>query len=263
VLEALTDKLRRLVGEREGKGAVALLYATAYAEDLQVCALIQRALGERGVAALLAPPTAPRASGRGLAVGKTPVRVLYRFFPTEYMEGQRNLGAIADAIEAGEVRTLSSFSQMFAQSKTAFARAFARQADLAPDDRALLEAHLPITFDLGEVSPEVLVGERRDWVLKRSLGRVGDEVFVGALFPDEVWRDLVAQLIRQRDAGEPWIAQRFVEQHPVPTPWGEQFVTLGAYVLDGRFVGYFARVTPVSHVSHGALCLPVFAELCA
>jgi hypothetical protein len=25
------------------------------------------------------------------------------------------------------------------------------------------------------------------------------------------------------------------------------------------FVGYFARVTPESHVSHGALCVPVFA----
>jgi len=29
-------------------------------------------------------------------------------------------------------------------------------------------------------------------------------------------------------------------------------------VLDGRFAGYFARVTPQSHVSHDALCVPVF-----
>ena len=33
---------------------------------------------------------------------------------------------------------------------------------------------------------------------------------------------------------------------------------LGAYVLDGRFVGYFARLSEDSHVSHDALCVPVF-----
>jgi len=33
---------------------------------------------------------------------------------------------------------------------------------------------------------------------------------------------------------------------------------LGVYLLDGRFVGYFARLTSESHVSHDALCLPVF-----
>ena len=59
-------------------------------------------------------------------------------------------------------------------------------------------------------------------------------------------------------AGGSWIAQRFVEQAPLPTPWGPRFVTLGAYVLDGRFRGYYARITPHSHVSHDALVVPVF-----
>ena len=46
----------------------------------------------------------------------------------------------------------------------------------------------------------------------------------------------------------------------MPTPWGPRFLTLGAYLLDGNFVGYFARVTPASHVSHDALVLPTFVE---
>ena len=37
--------------------------------------------------------------------------------------------------------------------------------------------------------------------------------------------------------GEAWIAQRFVAQRPVPTPWGERLVTLGAYIADGHFAG--------------------------
>jgi hypothetical protein len=91
------------------------------------------------------------------------------------------------------------------------------------------------------------------------MGRVGDEVFVGQLWNDEAWALVVDEVLQRAAGGECWIAQRFVEQQPVPTPWGDRLVTLGAYVLDGRFVGYFARITPTSHVSHDALCVPVFA----
>jgi hypothetical protein len=81
------------------------------------------------------------------------------------------------------------------------------------------------------------------------------------------WRGLVDELCALRAAGaagsagverEAWIAQRLVRQRPIRTPFGDRFVTLGAYVLEGRFAGYFARITPVSHVSHDALCVPVF-----
>ncbi len=85
--------------------------------------------------------------------------------------------------------------------------------------------------------------QRATWVVKRAMGRVGDDVFVGQLCSDEEWGPLLGQVLQRVAAGECWIAQRFVEQMPVPTPWGDRLVTLGAYVLDGRFVGYFARIT--------------------
>jgi uncharacterized circularly permuted ATP-grasp superfamily protein len=105
-----------------------------------------------------------------------------------------------------------------------------------------------------------LVGARATWVIKRAMGRVGDEVFVGALFQDGDWASIVDRSRQLAAAGETWIAQRFVAQRAVPTPWGARLVTLGAYVEEGRFAGYFARITPHSHVSHDALCVPVFAE---
>jgi hypothetical protein len=104
----------------------------------------------------------------------------------------------------------------------------------------------------------MLVEDRAGWVLKRALGRVGEDVFVGPLFDATQWSDIVADVLALRAQGDRWIAQRFVAQRPVPTPWGDRLVTLGAYVLDGNFAGYFARITPESHVSHDALCVPVF-----
>ncbi|MBI2395010.1 MAG: glutathionylspermidine synthase family protein [Deltaproteobacteria bacterium] len=252
VVDALADRLGELAVRPNGSpGAVGLLYATAYAEDLQPCALIARALKKRGVTAILAPPTAPYEEGDGLAIGGVPIDALYRFFPTEYMEGQRNVAAIARAIASGRVRTLSSFSQMYGQSKLAFARASA----------AGVSGHLPYSASVEAIDPREVSAARAEWVLKRALGRVGEQVFVGALFSDDDWRTVVREVVAARDAGERWIAQRYVRQRRLASPWGDRYLTLGAYLLDGRFCGYFARLTPQTHASHDALCVPVFVRV--
>lgn len=239
VVDALADRLTELA---DG-GAVGLLFATAYAEDLQVCALVKRALEERDVEVILAPPTSPKMRGGALVIGNRPVSALYRFFPTEWLVGQRNVVDLVEATGTGVIRNLTAFRYVYSQSKLAFARAPA-------------SPFLPRTQMVEEVSDAELLEGRAHWVLKRSFGRVGDEVFVGALMSDAEWEEALA-LVRFR-AADAWIAQRFVRQRTAATPWGPRYVTLGAYVLDGEFVGYFARLTPESHVSHDALCLPVF-----
>lgn len=241
-------------------GAVGLVHATAYAEDLQICALLQRHLEEAGVRALLIPPTAPRLRRGVLMARGEAISALYRYFPAEYMDGQDNLADFVAALRSGAVRSMTSFAHIYAQSKLAFARAWAHAGSLDEASRASLALHAPYSADVRDVPRGLLAGQRDAWVLKRALGRVGDQVYVGTLFTDEQWAALVEEVIALRAAGEPWIAQRFVRQRTIPTPWGHRYVTLGAYVLDGRFAGYFARVTPSSHVSHDALCVPVFAE---
>jgi hypothetical protein len=159
------------------------------------------------------------------------------------------VGDIVRAVDAGRVRTATSFAHIFTQSKMAFARAWARGE----------RSGLPETHAVLDVPRDVLVRERASWVVKRAMGRVGDEVFVGELWRDDDWSPMLADVRGLAARGEAWIAQRFVRQRPVPTPWGDRLVTLGAYVEGGRFAGYFARITPRSHVSHDALCVPVFA----
>jgi hypothetical protein len=67
------DLVQALIAQAAGKGAIALLYATAYAEDLQVCALIQRELRRHGARTVLAAPTALRRRGRRLYIGEEPI----------------------------------------------------------------------------------------------------------------------------------------------------------------------------------------------
>jgi glutathionylspermidine synthase len=246
VVERLVERLRVLA---DG-GAVGLLLATGYAEDLQVCALVARELERVGTRALLAPPTAPHLRGGELCIQGQPVRALYRYFPTEWMSGQRNVQDIARAIESGRLRTLTSPAHIFTQSKLGFARAWAAGQPEA----------VPETHELRDLPRDRVLSERASWVVKRSMGRVGDEVFVGMLLRDDDWLHVVDDARALAATGESWIVQRFVHQRPVPTPWGDRLVTLGAYVEDGRFAGYFARLSPHSHVSHDAVCVPVFAS---
>ena len=248
--------VERSGGPGSPNGVIALTYATAYAEDLQVCALLERLVRERGARAVRVAPTALVRTNDGTAVevrGER-VSVLYRFYPLEWMAGQKNIDAIVDATTARQLVSMSSFSCIHAQSKLAMARAFVH------DPRAAAEV-FPETHAFADVSRERLDTERTSWVVKRDLSRVGDHVFVGALAAPEEFREIVAEVAdAEAHLDQVWIAQRFVPQASIPTPWGPRLVTLGVYLLDGAFAGYFARLSPTSHCSHDALVLPVFVD---
>jgi glutathionylspermidine synthase len=259
VVEAMAGRLAELAGPG---GTIAMLHATAFADDLQVCALVRRALEPLGVRAHLAPPTAPKLDGQGrLTLRGEPLAALYRYFPAELMEGQDNLDDLCAALASRAIRTFPSPAGIYSQSKVAFSRACALRDSLSPRAREAVSSYLPETLDLLDAPESDLVRDRAGWVVKRALGRVGDRVFVGALQTDDAWRHVLGEVFAARGRGEAWIAQRFVPQRPIPTPFGDRFLTLGVYLVGGRFVGYFARVTPETHVSHDALCVPVFTAV--
>jgi hypothetical protein len=257
VAPLLADVLvERSGGPGSPRGVIALVYATGYAEDLQICAFVERLVRQRGGRAVRVSATGlrPTAAGDAVTVRGEKVAVLYRFYPLEYMAGQRNVEALARATEQGLLTSLSSFSCIYSQSKLAMARAFAH------DPFAAAEA-FPETATFAELDAERLAAERGEWVVKRDLSRVGDHVHVGALATDEDFREVLAEIaMAEEDGGQVWIAQRFVPQASVVTPWGPRLVTLGAYLVDGAFAGYFARLSPTSLCSHDALVLPVFVR---
>ena len=248
----LADRLVALSGGRGSpRGVIGLVCATAFAEDLQVCAIVERLVRERGGRAVRMPVTGPKQSGAGVAFRGDQIAVLYRFYPLEYMYEQSNIPALARATERGELACVSTFAAIHAQSKLAMARAWASEPDRAG-------AVFPGTFALQDVDSAAVLRDRAEWVVKRDLSRVGDHVIVGALETDEAFRTMLDGVAEAEQDGEVWIAQRYIRPGYVTTPWGPRCLTLGVYLLDGAFVGYLARLTPSSHCSHDALVVPVF-----
>jgi hypothetical protein len=243
-------------GPGSPRGLIALVFATGYAEDLQVCAFLERLVRERGGRTVRVSPTALAASREGDAVvvrGQR-VSVLYRFYPLEYMAEQRNVDVLVRATETGALASVTSFASIFAQSKLAMARAFAL-------DPAAAGRTFPETVALADIGRDRIAAERERWVVKRDLSRVGDHVFVGALLSDGELGEVLTEIdLAEASGGQAWIAQRYVPQAPIATPWGPRLVTLGVYLLDGAFAGYFARLSPTSLCSHDALVLPVFVR---
>lgn len=250
VAPRLADRLVALSGgPGSPRGAIALVYATAWAEDLQVVAFLEKLVRERGGRAIRTPVTA--LSGDPLSVRGERIAVLYRFYPLEYLAEMPNVADLVRATEKGDLSSMSSFACIHAQSKLAMARAFVNQPDAAREV-------FPDTIAFADADRAALARDREAWVLKRDLSRVGDHVIVGALATDDEMRAAVLDVEELERDGDVWIAQRFIPQRSIATPWGPRLVTLGVYVLDGVFAGYFARITSTSHCSHDALVLPVF-----
>lgn len=256
VVDALADKLVALSGGRGSpRGMIALALATAYSEDLQIAALVERTVRQKGGVCERVSPTQLSVREGTCFVGQHPVSVLYRYFPTEHFAELPVAEALASVVARGALRTVSSFADMVAQSKVSFARVHAHLNALPPELAQAVASRIPETR-LASRAPHV-AHERSGWVVKRALGRVGDEVFVGPLETDEDWTRLCLGASDASASGDPWIVQRFVPQRAIQTPWGPRYLTLGAYTMDNEMLGYFARLSPIVHTSHDALVVPV------
>lgn len=242
-------------GPGSPRGLVALVFATGYYDDLQVCALVERLVRERGGRTARLPITALAARDQRIVARRDgePISVLYRFYPAEVMTGLGIVDGLVAALEAKTLVTFSSFATIYAQSKLAMARAFAI-------DPAAASKTFPATLAFADADIPTLCRERPRWVVKRDLSRVGDHVALGELFSDEGFALALKDIAEAEEEGEVWIAQRFVPQRMVPTHDGPRYLTLGVYLVDGRFAGYYARLAKTALCSHDALAVPVFVE---
>jgi hypothetical protein len=111
------------------------------------------------------------------------------------MEGQGDLDDVVTAVRTGAVRTITSFAHIYAQSKLAFARAWEQAASLDEAARESLSAYVAESRAAQSVARASLVGDRQGWVLKRALGRVGDQVYVGSLSSDAQWAAVVDEVL--------------------------------------------------------------------
>jgi glutathionylspermidine synthase len=215
---------------------VALVHATAYTDDRQTMEFLAKALQRRGIQGHLVSPThISWREGRATLVAewlREPVMVdgIFRFFPAEWLPqlGRRaNWSAWLD--EA--VPHCNPVSALLTQSKR-FPLVWDRLQTAVPTWRALL----PETRDPRRVD------WRNDerWIVKATLGRVGEDIGMRGVTPQRDWRRMVRS-VRWRPRH--WVAQRRFPAAPIDTPDGPRYPCLGVFVVNGRCCGVYGRIS--------------------
>jgi glutathionylspermidine synthase len=225
---------------------VALLYATAFSEDLQHMLILERWLAEAGHRTLLGSPAHLHARWRRPRVLGTPIDAAFRFYPGEWLPKLPNLDAWRRL--GPRLPTMNPVHRLVRQSKTMFAL-WHEDPALSDDDRALLARHCPVTMAFDAAAAGTLRDERERWVLKRAFGRMGDSVVIGALCTPAVWDAALAEAVRA--PREFCVQERFVAR-PVEFLAGPLYPAVGAFVVNGRFAGYYSRAAAQPLITHEA-----------
>jgi glutathionylspermidine synthase len=214
-------------------------------EDLSQMAytvrLLQAPLAEDGWSVVLGDAGNLRLIRRGLTLRGRQIDALYRYLPFEAIFGTPTFLAMEEAAALGKVEILNGLYGLLLQNKGVIAWIWARRHDRSLFDteaRAAIEEHLPATWRIEDVPPEI---GYQTLVAKQVFGREGAEVFFGEDCGPEQWADLV-QL-------RTYVAQLRVavaETHAVvQTSLGPEvrtgYPTVGCFAVDGRFAGCYTR----------------------
>lgn len=222
--------------------AIAVVYATAYTDDRQVMVFLSREIEARGRRAVLAAPDHLRwRDGRAAVAAdwfRGEVEAVVRFFPGEWLPNLPRACGWRHFFHGARTPVSNPAAALLTQSKR-FPLIWDRLETPLPAWRAVL----PETRDPREAD------WRRDesWVLKPSLGRVGDGIGMTGVTSGDDWKK-----IRRSVRWFPrwWAAQRRFEAVPM-TAGGEPFYPcVGVYTIDGKAAGAYGRLARKPLINH-------------
>ncbi|HEV7733619.1 MAG TPA: hypothetical protein VGR62_15740 [Candidatus Binatia bacterium] len=226
--------------------------------------VLQRAFVAQGTPTVLTTPEALRWDGTRLSVDGTPIDLVYRrLIARELRARLDDAHPLLQAVRAGAVCLANPFRSTVANKKSAFAvlsdPAWAHL--FTPDERAVIEAHIPWTRVLGRGGDDATLcadatARRNDLVLKPDEDYGGHGVVLGWTVGDDEWRTALA-----RGVADGAVLQRRVPvrrlRFPTFDDGGVRRQDLGfdlnPFLFRGRVEGGMVRVSegPLSNVSAG------------
>ena len=229
-----------------GYDSVALLYATAFSEDLQHMLILEQWLQGAGHDTVLGSVAHLARVWRRPRVLGIPVDAAFRFYPGEWMVRLPNLDVWRRV--GPRLPMMNPLGRLIRQSKTMFGL-WREDGALDAEDRALVERHCPATHVFDPQAAGRLLAERERWVLKRAFGRMGDAVVMGCLSTEQEWGAALAEAAKA--PGEWCVQERFVVR-PLAFDAGMLYPAVGAFVVNGRFAGYYSRAAARPFITHEA-----------
>jgi len=213
---------------------VALMHATAYADDRQVMTYLAGCLQQRGARVSLVSPAHLRwRDGRAAldtAWASGGVDAVLRFYPAEWMDNLPAVCGWPSYFEQTSTPVSNPASALLTQSKR-FPLTWDALRTQVPTWRTLL----PETRDPRDVRWQ----GSDDWVLKPALGRVGEDVAIAGVTSA---KDMTAIARSVRRQPSHWVAQRRFAATPMQVGDATYYPGVGVYTVNGRVAGAYGRI---------------------
>lgn len=233
--EAFLENLGMALEKRLPLGAeIALVYATAYADDFQVMAAVAETLRSRGFQVSGVGPDGltwkSGAGNRRALVQGRPVAAILRFFPVEWLAELGSSYPWENYLierEGGPLLLNPGWAAL-SQSKRAPLQ-WAGINESMPTWNKLLPESRPPRFWDGDPN----------WLHKPAFGRVGERIVTRRWSASKIWRKAQWNILR---APRQWVRQKCFAVTSVSVIDQEYFPCLGVFVLGGKMAGLYARV---------------------
>jgi hypothetical protein len=128
---------------------------------------------------------------------------------------------------------------------------------LSSDDRDFVLEHTPISVDFDPNKMDVWLEEQPDWVLKAAFGRMGDSVVLGALCTPTQWQTALKDAAQRP---QDFLMQERFLVNPLDFANGPMYPALGAFLVNGKFAGYYSRAADTPFLTHEAYHVATLIE---
>ena len=232
-----------IISRIPGKGTLAFVHATAYADDRQVMEFLGRYFRDRDFRVFFAGPRHVRwqkgkASLSG-PFGPVPLDAVIRFFPAEWLMNLPWYSRWEDFFAGGETLQVNPPEALLVQSKK-----FPLLFDRLQTPLNAWKALCPVAR---EITDAPLKSGR--WVVKPVFSRVGEGLFIqGVSDPKENVKILKAARRNSRY----WVAQERFDAVPLVVDGLDKYLCVGVYVIDQAACGIYGRIADRPLIDHRA-----------
>jgi glutathionylspermidine synthase len=253
VADPASELARAFAAALPAGATVALVHATAYADDRQAIECLAAAMRGVGFNPVPMAPDHLWWDGEGRAHGAVPwcsgpIDALFRFFPAEWLRNLPRSSGWQHFFRGSRTPQCNPGAALLVQSKR-LPLVWDRLATPMPTWQRLL----PETVAPAEARRRTDGG----WILKPAMGRVGDGIAMAGVSTPRA--DRYAARWSRWCPGQ-WIAQRRFESVPVATSMGARHCCLGVYTIDGRAAGIYGRMAPRPLIDDRAEDVAVLVE---
>ncbi len=179
------------------------------------------------------------------------ISIILRLFPTEFFYEISNIEGILDCFDKGKVLIINDPRIVAIQAKGFFAYLWDLVTKdsllLSLKDKELIKECIPYTEILKSLHIEDVIKNKDKYVIKSSLGRYSQEVYIGKLYENETWDKQIKSIFKSNKIH---IRQDFInikEEHTyVPAKSDMNVPTLaygnfGVYLMNDKVQGFLVR----------------------